>query len=392
MRCPAAAPLPGGEEPRPNAALRPGLHLVPTSAAEATGRCPQPARAHGQGEAVTHAPSRAWPPTDFCPRATTERHRSRRFPVSAAAPVPKVAIPSAPAAAAPPSPPRLPRAQVRSRGRDRRTAPEALPPPRRPGTAPPGHGREAPSGTPSRGAAGGGGRAEGKGSTCPRPYSLRVARGPGQAPRLLAEDEDGAGDVVGGALDLVRGQSQELGSPVGEAQRQVRAAAVLGARAASHDAAHEIGHGGLHPREHSTAAAQRGERRTGGGPAALPQWGPGRAGPGRAGSAGAGPRAHCGSGRSPPPGAAPAELSPAAAAESCDSAAGCARALPAPPAAPAGSERTPGTGRPHPPPARLPRRGRPAAGARRAGPLRCLRRRRPEAGRDGRAVTCGLRT
>lgn len=84
--------------------------------------------------------------------------------------------------------------------------------------------------------------------------------------------------MVGGALDLVRGQSQELGSPVGEAQRQVRAAAVLGARAASHDAAHEIGHGGLHPREHSTAAAQRGERRTGGGPAELPQRGPGRAG------------------------------------------------------------------------------------------------------------------
>lgn len=97
--------------------------------------------------------------------------------------------------------------------------------------------------------------------------------------------------MVGGALHLVRGQSQELGSPVGEAEGQVRAAAVVGARAASHDAAHEIGHGGLHPREHSTpaggggsagAAAQGGERGAPAGsaaeaapaaPAALPQWG-----------------------------------------------------------------------------------------------------------------------
>lgn len=100
--------------------------------------------------------------------------------------------------------------------------------------------------------------------------------------------------MVGGALHLVRGQSQELGSPVGEAEGQVRAAAVVGASAASHDAAHEIGHSGLHPCEHSTPAgggggssagttAQGGERgapgaalRGSGGsgsPAALPQWG-----------------------------------------------------------------------------------------------------------------------
>lgn len=198
--------------------------------------------------------------------------------------------------------------------------------------------------------------------------------------------------MVGGALHLVRRQSQELGSPVREAEGQVRAAAVVGARAASHDAAHEIGHGGLHPREHSTpagggsgsagTAAQGGERGAPAGsapaaaaaaaatpsaPAALPQWGsPGRAEPG-GGTAGSGaaarPRAHRssggggGGGRFPPPGAALGELSPAAAAaaaaESCDSEAGFARALPAPPAAPAGSWHTPGTGgrRPRPPPA-----------------------------------------
>lgn len=63
-------------------------------------------------------------------------------------------------------------------------------------------------------------------------HSLCVASGPGQPPGLL-EDEDRAGDVVGAALHLVLRQPQELGSPVGEAQGQVRAsaaaAAVLGA-------------------------------------------------------------------------------------------------------------------------------------------------------------------
>lgn len=67
---------------------------------------------------------------------------------------------------------------------------------------------------------------------------------------------------------------------------------MVGARAASHDAAHEIGHGGLHPCKHSTpaggsggsagAAAQGGEQgatadsaaaAAPAAPAALPQWG-----------------------------------------------------------------------------------------------------------------------
>ncbi|CAN8211016.1 unnamed protein product [Coccothraustes coccothraustes] len=97
---------------------------------------------------------------------------------------------------------------------------------------------------------------------------------------------------------------------------------------------------------------------------------PGRAEPGErtAGSgAAAGPRPHC---RFPPPGAALGELSPAAAAaESCDSAAGFARALPAPPAAPAGSWHTPGTGAAAP--ARLPAPGagpRQVRGGRSPGP------------------------
>lgn len=109
---------------------------------------------------------------------------------------------------------------------------------------------------------------------------------------------------------------------------------------------------------------------------------PGPAEPGErtAGSgAAAGPRPHC---RFPPPGAALGELSPAAAAaESCDSAAGFARVLPAPPAAPAGSWHTPGTGgrRPRPPPRAG---GRPAAGARRAEP-------RPGGAAPGRPQRCG---
>lgn len=88
-------------------------------------------------------------------------------------------------------------------------------------------------------------------------HSLCVASGPGQPPGLL-EDEDGASDVVGAALHLVLRQPQELRSPVGETQGQVRAsaaaAAVLGAGAASHDAAHEIGHGRFHSSEHITPA------------------------------------------------------------------------------------------------------------------------------------------
>lgn len=206
--------------------------------------------------------------------------------------------------------------------------------------------------------------------TCPpAPYSLGVARGPGQAAGVLAEDEDGPGDVVGGALHLVRGQPQELGSAVGEAQGQLGAAAaaaspaVLAARAASHDAAHEIGHGGLDPGEHSTPGAPP---RHGGAPAATPHRGggaPGRAAPrSRAAPSRAEPsrvpqaQGRRGGGLMAAAGfPLPAGLSPvAAAAESCDGEAGFATALPAPPAAPP----------------ELPAGPRPPAGARRAGPGR----------------------
>lgn len=88
-------------------------------------------------------------------------------------------------------------------------------------------------------------------------HSLCVASGPGQPPGLL-EDEDGAGDVVCAALHLILRQPEELRPPVREAQGQVRASAaapaVLGAGAASHDAAHEIGHGRFHSSEHITPA------------------------------------------------------------------------------------------------------------------------------------------
>lgn len=222
------------------------------------------------------------------------------------------------------------------------------------------------------------------------PYSLRVARGPGQAPGLLAEDEDGAGDVVGGALHLVRGQSQELGSPVGEPEGQVRAAAVVGARAASHDAAHEIGHGGLHPREHSTpagggsagAAAQGGERGAPAGsaaaaaaapaaPAALPQWGH------RAAGSRAGERRAQGQPRGRGLIAAAAAGSPLPARRWANSARRrlllshvIARLdLPGRFLLLLRHRRTPGTRRARAAPARLPAPGgRPAAGARRAGP------------------------
>lgn len=88
-------------------------------------------------------------------------------------------------------------------------------------------------------------------------HSLCIAGGPGQPPGLL-ENEDGAGDVVCAALHLILRQPEELRSAVREAQGQVRAtaaaAAVLRAGAASHDAAHEIGHGRFHPSEHITPA------------------------------------------------------------------------------------------------------------------------------------------
>lgn len=74
-----------------------------------------------------------------------------------------------------------------------------------------------------------------RGRAASRPVSLDslcVAGGPRQPPGLL-EDEDGAGDVVGAALHFVLRQPEELRSPVGETQGQVRAsaaaAAVLGA-------------------------------------------------------------------------------------------------------------------------------------------------------------------
>lgn len=88
-------------------------------------------------------------------------------------------------------------------------------------------------------------------------HSLCIAGGPGQPPGLL-ENEDGAGDVVCAALHLILRQPEELRPAVREAQGQVRAtaaaAAVLRAGAASHDAAHEIGHGRFHPSEHITPA------------------------------------------------------------------------------------------------------------------------------------------
>lgn len=95
--------------------------------------------------------------------------------------------------------------------------------------------------------------------TPPGCYSLGIACGPREA-RGLLEDENGPGDVVGRALDLVRRQPQELGSAVREAQGQIRAATaaaatVLQARAAGHDAAHEIGHGRLHSGKHIPPAA-----------------------------------------------------------------------------------------------------------------------------------------
>ncbi|MEJ1277267.1 hypothetical protein NN561_008180 [Cricetulus griseus] len=97
------------------------------------------------------------------------------------------------------------------------------------------------------------GAGKGREESGTRVHSLCVAGGPGQPPGLL-EDEDGAGDVVCATLHLILRQPEELRPTVREAQGQVRAtaaaAAVLGAGAASHDAAHEIGHRRFHPSEH----------------------------------------------------------------------------------------------------------------------------------------------
>lgn len=80
--------------------------------------------------------------------------------------------------------------------------------------------------------------------------SLCVSCGPGQ-PLGLLQDEDRSSCVVRRALDLVRGESQELGSAVGEPERQVRASLVVSSvRAPGHHASHEAGHRGLHPSKH----------------------------------------------------------------------------------------------------------------------------------------------
>lgn len=57
--------------------------------------------------------------------------------------------------------------------------------------------------------------------------------------------------MVRRALDFIRGQSQELGSHIGEFQRHLgcTVAPTPGA-APGHDAPHEPGHGGLDPRQH----------------------------------------------------------------------------------------------------------------------------------------------
>lgn len=58
--------------------------------------------------------------------------------------------------------------------------------------------------------------------------------------------------MIGGALDLVLREPQELGSAVRKTGRQIQAPAGLRTRAARHDASHQIGHGRLHPSEHIT--------------------------------------------------------------------------------------------------------------------------------------------
>ncbi|TNN67389.1 hypothetical protein EYF80_022334 [Liparis tanakae] len=90
------------------------------------------------------------------------------------------------------------------------------------------------------------------------------AGGPRQ-PLALLQDEDRSRDVIRRALDLVRGQSQELRSAVRVLQRQLGAAGVIPVGAASHHASHKIGHGRFHPREHDgpPAAAAAARRRAG---------------------------------------------------------------------------------------------------------------------------------
>lgn len=86
-------------------------------------------------------------------------------------------------------------------------------------------------------------------------YSLCVAGGPRQ-PLGLLQYEDRSRNVIRRALNLVRRQSQELRSAVGESQRQIRAAGMVPVGAAGHHTSHEIGHRRLHPREHGPAAAR----------------------------------------------------------------------------------------------------------------------------------------
>lgn len=68
--------------------------------------------------------------------------------------------------------------------------------------------------------------------------------------------------MVGGALDLIRGQSQELGSHIWEFHRQLGAMVARPAGATTgHDPAHEPSYGGLDPGEHVVGAARRDVRR-----------------------------------------------------------------------------------------------------------------------------------
>lgn len=68
--------------------------------------------------------------------------------------------------------------------------------------------------------------------------------------------------MVRRALDFIRGQSEELGSHIGEFQRHLwsTVAPTCGA-APGHDATHEPGHGGLDPRQHVGGASGRCVRR-----------------------------------------------------------------------------------------------------------------------------------
>lgn len=64
--------------------------------------------------------------------------------------------------------------------------------------------------------------------------------------------------MVRRALDLIRGQPEELGSHIREFQRHLRRGVVPTAGAvASHDSTHEAGHGGLDSGEHVGGASRR---------------------------------------------------------------------------------------------------------------------------------------